>query len=160
VKMDPVRQKGRLERFVATEEIGRSSIRYFAVALGDTNPMWTDDAYARSHGLRGACAPPTFICETNQYMPGTPDAETGYAGFIWSLPGVRPRKTVRAAHHYWIHRPLYEDDILVVDWELTDVKERRTKSGEQAWVVTSTIRYSNQAGELLATHQEVMYHFV
>jgi acyl dehydratase len=152
--------QGRHARFVATEEIGRAGIRYFALALGDTNPMWTDDAYARSHGLRAACAPPTFVCETNQYMPGSADTETGYAGFIWSLPGVRTRRTVRAAHRYWIHRPLYPDDILAVDWELTDVQERRTKSGEQAWAVTSTIRYSNQQGELLATHQEVMYHFV
>lgn len=160
MNLDPRSQKGRHVRFVAPDEVGRASIRYFAAALGDANPMWTDDAYARSHGLRAACAPPTFVCETNQYMPGRADEDSGYAGFMWSLPGVRPRRTIRAAHHYWIHRPLYPGDILSVEWELSDLQQRQTRSGEQAWVLTSMVRYSNQTGDLLATQQEVMYYFV
>ena len=30
--------------YTAPEELGRASIRYFAVAVGDHNPLYTDDA--------------------------------------------------------------------------------------------------------------------
>ena len=35
---------GQTADFVAPEALGRASIRYFALALGDANPLWVDDA--------------------------------------------------------------------------------------------------------------------
>lgn len=144
--------------FTAPDEIGRASIRYFAAALSDSNPLWTDDAFARSHGLAGACAPPTFVCETNQYLTSEPDAD-GYTGFHWDIPGIADRRAVRAAHAYRLHQPLYARDVLTVEWTLADAREKLTRSGERALVLTSRVEYSNQYGAPLATHEEVMYYF-
>ena len=38
---------GREVSYTAREEIGRASIRYFALAIGDENPLYIDEAYAR-----------------------------------------------------------------------------------------------------------------
>jgi acyl dehydratase len=38
---------GREVSYTAREEIGRASIRYFALAIGDDNPLYIDEAYAR-----------------------------------------------------------------------------------------------------------------
>ena len=41
---------GREVTYRAREEIGRASIRYFALAIDDENPLYQDDAYAREAG--------------------------------------------------------------------------------------------------------------
>ena len=66
---------GREVHYPAREELGRASIRYFALALGDDNPLY----------VNGEIAPPTLICETNQYAHRAPNAD-GYIGHEWHLP--------------------------------------------------------------------------
>ena len=39
-------------------EIEKSEIRKFAEAIGDTNPLYRDEAYARSKGYASLLAPP------------------------------------------------------------------------------------------------------
>ncbi|QHE92567.1 MaoC family dehydratase [Pandoraea fibrosis] len=41
-------------------EVERGAIRKFADAIGDGNPLYRDDAFARRHGFAGVVAPPTF----------------------------------------------------------------------------------------------------
>ena len=44
---------GREFNYTAPEEIGRASIRYFALAIGDDNRLYFDDEYARAAGYAG-----------------------------------------------------------------------------------------------------------
>ena len=76
---------GREVSYTGPEEIGRAAIRYFALAIGDENPLYTDEAYARAAGYPSIVAPPTFVCETNQYAHRQPNAD-GYIGHSWELP--------------------------------------------------------------------------
>ena len=64
--------------YTAPEELGRASIRYFALAVGDYNPLYVDQRAAQNAGLRDVMAPPTLVTETNQYMIG-PRGEDGAA---------------------------------------------------------------------------------
>jgi len=41
-------------------EVEKGAIRKFADAIGDPNPLYRDEAYARRHGHDGIIAPPTF----------------------------------------------------------------------------------------------------
>ncbi|AKC70764.1 FAS1-like dehydratase domain-containing protein [Pandoraea oxalativorans] len=41
-------------------EVERGAIRKFADAIGDDNPLYRDEAFARRHGYDGIVAPPTF----------------------------------------------------------------------------------------------------
>ena len=78
---------GREAHYPAREELGRASIRYFALALGDDNPLYAD----------GAVAPPTLICETNQYAHHAPNAD-GYIGHEWNLPVPGTRLVLSLIH--------------------------------------------------------------
>lgn len=43
-----------------TFEIEKGAIRRFAEAVGDDNPLYTDEAFAKECGYRSIIAPPTF----------------------------------------------------------------------------------------------------
>ena len=69
-------------------------------------------------------APPTLICETNQYadLPATRTATPGHTWGI-ELPGTRTgarRQLVRSSSRI---RP---DDVITATWEITDMTEKRT----------------------------------
>ncbi|MET7425148.1 MaoC family dehydratase N-terminal domain-containing protein [Dactylosporangium sp. NPDC005555] len=145
---------GREVTYTAPEPLGRAAIRYFALAVGDHNPVYTDDAAARAAGHDGVVAPPTLICETNQYA-GLPADHDGYAGHTWGieLPGTRQ---VRGGNAYEFHRPVRPDDVVTATWKLVDIAERATGAGQPMLVFTSRATYTNQAGDLLATNEETI----
>lgn len=142
---------GREVTYTAPEEIGRAAIRCFAIALGDDNPLYIDDEYARSQGYAGVIAPPTFVCETNQYT-SRPPSEDGYIGHVWELP-VKGR-LIRGGNEYEFFRPLHPGDRLTVTWRIADIKERSSSSGEPLLFVISEVSYTNQDGERIATNRE------
>ena len=41
-------------------DVEKGAIRRFAEAIGDTNPLYLDEAYARARGYASVIAPPTF----------------------------------------------------------------------------------------------------
>jgi acyl dehydratase len=145
---------GRTASYPALEELGRASIRYFALALGDDNPLYSDESYAQEAGYRTVIAPPTLVCETCQYANQQPSA-TGYIGHEWDLPieGVR---LIRAGHDYEFDRPAYPDDRISVTWTLADIEERPSRRGGTQLYVTSVAVYENQDGERLATNRETV----
>ncbi|MFF3611530.1 MaoC family dehydratase [Streptomyces sp. NPDC002580] len=147
---------GRTVVYTAPEPLGRAALRYFANAVGDTNPLWTDSAYARAQGHPDVIAPPTLICETNQYT-GLPPDEDGYAGHTWGIrvPGTQ---TVRGSHAYTFHRPVGPDVRVTATWTLVSLDERVTSGGRPLLVVGSRCRYTDQHGTLLAENEETVLH--
>ena len=145
---------GETRVYVAPEPIGKAAFRYFAQAVGDDNPLYTDDQFARQHGYEGVIAPPTLVCETNQYA-NLPRESTGYAGHGWDLdvPGTR---LLRGGNEYKFHKEVRPDDILTVTWKIEDMVERTSSKGTPMVIVTSTAQYSNQSGELLVTNVETL----
>jgi len=143
---------GRTVTYEAPEELGRSALRYFALALGDDNPMYHDDAIAGQSVHGGVIAPPTFVCETNQIFQRPAD-ENGYIGHHWDLP-LPSTRFIRGGNAYEFHQPVRADDRVAVTWTLVDIYERDTRSCGQLVFVVSEARYRNQRGELLATNRE------
>ncbi|MFD7133848.1 MaoC family dehydratase N-terminal domain-containing protein [Streptomyces sp. NPDC059894] len=147
------RLTGRTAVYTAPEELGRAAIRYFALATGNGDPLHLDPAYARAHGHPDVVAPPTLVCETNQYAGLPPDSD-GYAGHTWGVdvPGTR---AVRGGNAYTFHRPVRPDDRITATWTLTSVTERTTGDGLPMLVVRSHCAYTSD-GELLAENEETM----
>lgn len=143
---------GETRVYTAPEALGRAAIRYFARAVGDDNPLYTDDDYARQWGYPGVIAPPTLICETNQYADLPRDGD-GFAGHRWDIevPGTR---LVRGGNRYEFHRPVRPGDVVTARWVLAGMTERLARDGRPMLVVTSRAEYSDQTGELLATNEE------
>lgn len=145
---------GREAHYPAREEIGRASIRYFALAMGDDNPLYVDDAHAQAAGHPSLIAPPTLICETCQYAHRPPDAD-GYIGHAWRLPIVGCRM-IRAGNDYEFVRPVLPTDRVSVVWTLEEIVERPSSRGGTQLFVTSVARYRDAAGELLAVNRDIV----
>jgi acyl dehydratase len=140
--------------YTAPEEIGRASARYFARAVGDDNPLYTDQAAARAAGLPGTIVPPTWLFETNQYAD-LPANDEGYAGHFWpiDIPGTR---AVRGGNEYRWARDVRPGDIVTARWRITGITERSTGSGQPMVVVTSECDYTDQDGEPIAQQTETL----
>ena len=144
---------GKTAEFTAPDEIGRPAIRQFALAIGDFNPLYTDREAARAAGLPDLMAPPTFVCETMQYLTGP----INEAGDFETLGAIREPGGLRAGNDYEFFRPVRPEDVITARWEIKDVYRKTTRSGGVIFVAIE-ISYHNQAGELLARNRELMFH--
>ena len=145
---------GREAHYPAREELGRASIRYFALAMRDPNPLYVDDDYARKHGYPSVIAPPTLVVETCQYAHQAPNAD-GYLGHEWHLP-VPNTRLIRAANDYEFMRPILPTDRISVTWTLEDIAEKPSSRGGTQLFVSSVARYRDAKGELVAVNRETI----
>ncbi len=143
---------GREVTYTAPEEFGRGAIRYFALALDDDNPIYSDENIARATRHGGIIAPPTFVCETNQVFQKPADAN-GYIGHYWTLP-LASTRFIRGGNEYEFYQPVRPDDRVTVTWKILDIYERETRKFGALVFVLSEARYVNQRGELLALNRE------
>ena len=121
--------------YTAPEELGAAAGRYFALAIGDDNPIYSDGEFARAQGLPGVTAPLTLICETNQYA-GLPIDSDGYAGHSWNI-SIPDTRRVRGGNTYRFERRIRPDDVITATWEIADISEKTTRSGADMLVITS-----------------------
>ncbi len=130
----------------APDAVSAASARYFAQAIGDNNPLY------RREG--DSIVPPTLIFETTQITDERPNAD-GYAGHSWpiEIPGTR---LLRGGHRYRWHRDVRPDDVITSKWRLDAVEERTTSAGHPMVVVTSTCRYSDEQGGIIAENEETL----
>lgn len=140
--------------YPAHEELGRASIRYFALALGDDNPLYRDDAYAKDAGHPSVIAPPTLICETCQYADRRPEAN-GYIGHEWHLP-ISHYRMIRAGNDYEFFRVVLPEDRISVTWTLENIVERASSRGGTQLFVSSAACYKDAAGEVVAINRETV----
>ena len=142
---------GREVEVTAPEEVGRAAIRYFAQAIGDKNPLYLDEEFAKGTRHGGIIAPPTFVCETIYYQGSEVD-ENGGAVRQFRLP---LGSEIRAANDYEFFQPFRPDDVLTAHWKATDIYEKRGSTGT-LYFFEYDITYTNQRGELLAINHETM----
>ena len=146
--------EGRTVTYTAPEPAGAAAGRYFGLAVGDDNPLYSDAEFARAQGLAGVTWPLTLVCETNQYAALPMDHE-GYAGHTWGLdiPGTRQ---VRGGNKYRFHRRVRPEDVITATWRIASVTEKVTGSGNEMLIIASTATYTNQDDELLAENEETI----
>ena len=98
-------------------EVEKGHIRRFADALGDPNPIYQDEAVARSAGHAGLVAPPTF-----------PIAFTANERFRHSLD-LGTRSVLHGEQQFELNRPIVAGDRITVVSRVADVLERPGASG-------------------------------
>ncbi len=133
--------------YTAPEPVGTAASRYFALAIGERNPLYTGVV----DGV-GPIVAPTLLFETNQYADVATD-EFGYAGHSWHLETDGAR-LVRGGHRYRWHRDVRPGDVVTATWTLADVAERTTRTGAAMLVVTSECRFTDAAGEPICEQTE------
>ena len=125
-------------------EVERGAIRRYADAVGNDNPLYYDEEYAKKSRYGSIIAPPGFFGWAKQTVPSSEGLmglmgdmiEAGYAGI---LDGGM-------AYEYFL--PVRAGDTLVASPKVADValKEGKTKM----MIVRFEVTYYNQNGDLVA----------
>lgn len=126
-----------MPRFSAPVEAGR--LRFFAKAMGQTDPVYSDEAAARAAGHPGLPVPPTFLFCLEMESPD-PAA-------IRDLLGMDYRTLLHGEQGFVYHRMAYAGDTLSFEQRIEDIYDK--KGGALEFVVRGT-RVSNQRDELVA----------
>ena len=137
----------------APDEIGRSSLRQYALAIGDFNPLYSNREFAQANGLRDVMPPPPLICDTWQYV----DSDMDERGDLLGRGPIRELEGLRAGNEYEFFQPIHPDDVITAHWAVKDVYEKTGSTGSLIFQVIETTFY-NQSDELLARNTETMFY--
>ena len=99
-------------------EVEKGSIRRFAEAIGDYNPIYYDEEYARASGYPTVVAPPTF------------PASFSSAADLRELLGVGIKSLLHAEQSFEYERPIFAGDRIFVATRVADVLERTGPAGK------------------------------
>ncbi|RZU36798.1 acyl dehydratase [Fluviicoccus keumensis] len=118
-------------------EAGR--LRFFAKAIGETSPVYVDEAAAKRAGYRSLPVPPTFLFSLELERP---------APFEWlAFLGVDLARILHGEQRFVYHRPACAGDLLTFESRITDISDKKQGALE---FITRETRVRNQAGEHVA----------
>ncbi|WP_342625545.1 MaoC family dehydratase N-terminal domain-containing protein [Pseudomonas alkylphenolica] len=125
---------------VTTAEVEKGRLRFFAKAIGETDPLYTDESAARAAGYKSLPVPPTFLmCLESE------GRDTDH--IVQSIFGFDLGRILHAEQGFVYHRMAFAGDVLTFDTRVVDVYEK--KGGALTFVVQQT-RVTNQDGEHIA----------
>ena len=118
-------------------EVERGNIRRWTEAVGDPNPLWNDDEYARKSRYGKIVAPLTFLIDRGI----TPIADR-----IIATGG--PPSFLNGGTEIEYFKPIEVSDTITATQRLADIKEKTGSSGKML-ILLCEIDYKNQKGELV-----------
>lgn len=99
-------------------EVEKGAIRRFAESLGDFNPIYYDEEYARACGFPTIVAPPTFPASFHS------------AADLRELLGVGIKSLLHAEQSFEYERPILAGDRIFVVTRVAEVLERTGPAGK------------------------------
>lgn len=125
--------------------IERSRLQYFAKAIGETDPVYTDAAAARDAGYPDLPAPPTFLFAA--------ELDSGAVDQMLAQLGVPLAKLLHGEQGFSYHLPACVGDTVTVNSRIEDIYAK--KNGALEFIV-KTSRATNQRDELVAEMRSVL----
>lgn len=123
-------------------EVEKGAIRKVAEAIGDPNPLWQDEEYAKRSRYEGIIASPTFFFslrfdEISQRL---------------SELECLLRESMNAGSEIEYFQPIRPGDLITVRAKIIDIREREGKGGKLLFIPVD-LTYENQKGELVIKHR-------
>ena len=142
-----------------------SHIMMFARAVGDGNPIYHDEEYAKGTEPGGIIAPPTFAQASAQFDPDyflRPDIDgDGWFGSGGTPTGAKPRAGssggggggggLHAEQRFIYHRHLKPGDVLSATGKPGKTWEKEGRRSGKLVFSESITEYRDQNGELVVT---------
>lgn len=120
-------------------DVEKGRLRFFAKAIGETDPVYTDEAAAQAAGHRSLPVPPTFLkCL---------ESEGRDLAGVLTLVQFDLARILHAEQSFTYYGMAYAGDTLTFDGVVADVYEK--KGGALQFVVFD-YRVTNQHGEHIA----------
>lgn len=130
--------------FRTEAEAGR--LRFFAKAIGETNPIYFDESAARDAGHPNLPLPPTFLFSLELEQP-----DKSWRDEI----GIQVARILHGEQSFTYHRMACAGDVLLFECRIADIYDK--KGGALDFVVRET-RVTNQHGEHVADLRSVLVH--
>jgi len=137
-----------------TIEVDKTAIRWFARAVGHTDLVYYDEAYAKSKGHRSIVCPPGFLGHAIHTPLNPSDTIGNSLRRPPALPGLEIRRIVNGGTEF----EYYDEDICAGDvmksvTKLADLQEKTGTLGKMLFLSTETHLYNPQ-GKLVATERD------
>lgn len=128
-----------------TFDIEKGRLKFFAKAIGETNPVYSDEAAAKAAGYASLPAPPTFLfcleMETNSLWDNI------------AAMGVPVGKILHGSQSFKYHAPICAGDRITFVTKVSDVYDK--KGGALEFIVEDSTA-TNQDGVLVGELQRVI----
>ena len=145
--------------------IEASHIMMFARSVGDSNPIYHDEDYAKSTKLGGIIPPPTFAQSSAQFDPeyflrpkvggdgwfGSGKEATGSKPSSGSGGGGGAAMGLHAEQHFEYHLPVKAGDTLSATTKPGKAWEKESKRAGKLKFSESVTEFRNQNGDLVIT---------
>ena len=136
--------KLRIEDSTHNEYATRMAILKFAHGIGDANPLWSDEAYARKSPYGGIVAPPSFI----------------WACFAQVQFGWRGLGGFHAGCDVEFIKPIYLGDKITAECVFTSFEgPKQSRFAEETIIDHFHNQYWNQRGDLISRYHWWVIHY-
>lgn len=125
-------------------EVEKGRLRFFAKAIGETSPVYTDEAAARASGYHSLPVPPTFLFSL-MIDPSDPLAWFHEVGI--DIPSL-----LHGEQSFTYHQPVCAGDVVTFVSRVADIYDK--KNGTLEFLVRET-RVTNQTGQHVADLRSV-----
>lgn len=119
--------------------IERGRLKFFAKAIGETNPIYTDRAAAHDAGYADLPAPPTFLFAA--------ELDSGAMFGLLDLLGVPHAKVLHGEESFEYFGPVVAGDTVTVSSHVKDIYDKKGGALEFIEVESKVV---NQRGEHVA----------
>lgn len=128
-----------------TVEVEKGRLRFFAKAIGETNPIYTDEDAARAAGYRSLPLPPTFLFCL--------EFEKSAAARFLREAGVDIGRILHGEESFRYHQTVCAGDRITFQTTVSDIYSR--KNGALDFIVQQTTA-TDQAGALVGEMRAVI----
>lgn len=125
-------------------DVSKENILAFCKAIGETNPLYTDEDAAKEGPYGGLVAPPTFYSVGRAGNGLDPKVKFGNTQF-------------HAGQRSEFYEPIRPGDVITAKAAVKEVYEKTGRTGRMVFVTRRTT-YSNQRGEKVAVVEASFVH--
>ncbi len=128
-----------------TVDIERGRLRFFAKAIGEMNPIYSDEAAAKAAGHRAIPAPPTYMFSVDLDGPELLP--------ILGLLDLDIGRVLHGSQEFDYLGQIYAGDSITQQCKIVDIYDK--KGGALEFVVQES-SYTNQDGELVGRARQTL----
>ena len=123
-------------------DIEKGHVKRFAEAIGDSNPLWTDEETAIQSPNEGLTAPPTFLRVATSVLPEVPELE--------------PLNRLLDGGSEWEFRgPVYVGETITAVSKITSIRQRNLSVGPAIFLQSETT-YSRKDNTITAIQRSTV----
>jgi acyl dehydratase len=142
----------------AVVSVERGPVQFFALAVGDNNPVYRSARAAAAWGASGIPVPPTFIFSAAHWgafddlQPPAPNDSATLIELIAQLRNGRKGVVLHGEQEFTYHSPVYVGETLGVDGYVESVEEKPACDGRPGMtVMVVRTNYRNASARLVTS---------